>query len=224
MSVELVPILLADGDPLARGVVRGALEGRGGFDVVAETGDADDALVLCAEHVPRVVVLEPELRDGAASDLVKAMRALPGAPDVLVFSRLDDDDVAVDAVRAGANGYVRKTDGVDAVVVAVEAMLRGEIPIDRVLTMRVIELLRDARHGPRGLRPVHGPLGPREWEVLDLLSDGESTRDISGRLVLSELTVHSHIKSILRKLGVHSRAEAVARLRELRTEPDDEAS
>jgi DNA-binding NarL/FixJ family response regulator len=60
--------------------------------------------------------------------------------------------------------------------------------------------------------------------VLDLLADGESTRDISGRLVLSELTVHSHIKSILRKLGVHSRAEAVARLRELRTEPDDEAS
>jgi two-component system nitrate/nitrite response regulator NarL len=85
--------------------------------------------------------------------------------------------------------------------------------------MRLVEQLRRAPEGRGGLRPVRSPLTPREWEVIDLLSESKTTEQIAEDLVLATETVRSHVKNILRKLGASSRAEAVAAARRMRSEP-----
>ncbi len=209
-------VVIADADPLARSVVRRELERDGRFEIVGETGEANALESLCARHAPDVVVLEPQIATGEPADLVRALARLPAAPRIVAFSLQDDDDLAVGIVRAGADGFLGKREGEASITPAIEAVLRGEVAISRTMTMRVIELLRAAPQGGTGLRPVQSPLTDREWEVLDMLGDGCSTREISERLVLSEVTVYSHVKSILRKLGVHSREEAVDHLRAMR--------
>ena len=86
----------------------------------------------------------------------------------------------------------------------------------RSLTSHLVDLLRSTAENGIGMRPVKSPLTTREWEVLDLICAGDSTREISSKLFLSEDTVYSHTKSILRKLGVHSRTDAVAMAAQLR--------
>jgi DNA-binding NarL/FixJ family response regulator len=106
---------------------------------------------------------------------------------------------------------------IESVGRALRSVASGEAAVSRSLTSYLIEQLRYTTENGRGMRPVKSPLTTREWEVLDLICAGDSTREISAKLFLSEDTVYSHTKSILRKLGVHSRAEAVeaaARLRQ----------
>ena len=119
-------------------------------------------------------------------------------------------------LRAGASGFLCKSVGVDALPRALRCAKDGEAVVSRQLTMRLIEGLRRVRVDGAGMRPIRSPLTPREWEVLDLLCQERSTDDIADALVLSVETVRSHIKSVLRKLGVRSRQDAIkaaARLR-----------
>lgn len=209
-------VVIADADPLARSVVRRELERGDRFSIVGEAADVDALAEMCAAEEPDVVVVEPQISAGDPADLVRWLAHLPNPPRVVAFSMQDDDEMGVAIVRAGADGFLGKRDGETAIAPAIEAVMRGEVAISRTMTMRVIEVLRDAPQGSTGLRPVQSPLTDREWEVLDMLGDGSSTRDIADKLVLSEVTVYSHVKSILRKLGVHSREQAVERLHAMR--------
>ena len=112
-------------------------------------------------------------------------------------------------LRAGASGFLCKSVGVDALPRALRCARDGEAVVSRALTMRLIEGMRRVREDGSGMRPIRSPLTPREWEVLDLLCQERSTDEIADTLVLSVETVRSHIKSVLRKLGVRSRQEAV---------------
>jgi DNA-binding NarL/FixJ family response regulator len=209
-------VVVADGDPLARRVVRKELEAHEVFDVVAETATADNIVDLVREHRADLVVLELQMpgMDGVNA-LARMVREMPEA-NVVVFTVLDGDDVAIGALRAGVRGFLAKDLGVEAAVAALVAVLRGEAAIPRRLAMKVIELLRAAPDSGSGLRPVRSELTTREWEVLDHLCAGRSTREVAEALVLSEDTVYSHVKNIMRKLHVHSRAEAVERAMEVR--------
>lgn len=215
---EPARVVVADGDPLARRVVRKELECHDIFDVVAETATAHDVVDLVREHRAQLVVLELQMpgMDGVAA-LARIVREVPDAK-VVVFTVLDGDDVAIAALRAGARGFLSKDLGVEAAVAALGAVLRGEAAIPRRLAMKIIELLRGAPDGGSGLRPVRSELTTREWEVLDHLCAGRSTREVAEALVLSEDTVYSHVKNIMRKLHVHSRAEAVERAMEVRSQ------
>ena len=131
------------------------------------------------------------------------------------------------ALRCGAAGFLSKDVDIGALPRALRGITDGEAAISRELTMRVIERFRRVRTDGAGLRPVQSVLSGREWEVLDHLCSGASTDDIADALVLSTETVRSHIKNILRKLRVSSRAEAIAVARELReavTEVDAHAA
>jgi two-component system, NarL family, response regulator LiaR len=208
-------VIVADDDPLARRVVRDALE-VGGIIVVAEATNGREAVELSLYHKPDVVLMDlvmPEV------DGIQATRRIlerePGV-EVVILTSSDDEEVGIVGLRAGATGFLNKRAGVEALPRALRSAIAGEALISRRLTMRLVDTIRRTRADGTGIRPVRSRLTPREWEVLDLLCAGQSTDDIADALVLSSETVRSHIKNVLRKLGVRSRQAAVEEARRMR--------
>ncbi len=146
----------------------------------------------------------------------KALRLQAPTTPIVFCSIADDDDTAIRALSVGAAGYVSKDLSSEALRRALRGAVDGEAAISRRLARRLVEeLCRQPEPRPR-LRPLGGELTAREWEVLDLLIDGESTLAIAQTLGLALETVRSHIKHVLRKLGVGTRGEAVAIAQRLR--------
>jgi DNA-binding NarL/FixJ family response regulator len=204
-------VLIACPDPGVRDAFLDALR-RADVSVIAAPPDAAATLELAKQHRPDVVLLDDEFPGlGGIPGLQKMAAEARGSRVVTLAGRYRQGH-GVRAVLAGAAGYLDRQLSPASLPRVVRAVMRGEAAIPRSLTMPLIELARSEV----GMRPVRSALTPREWEVLDLMTRGASTQQISDELVVSLETVQSHIKHILRKFGVHSRAEAVARARELR--------
>jgi DNA-binding NarL/FixJ family response regulator len=214
---ERLRVILADPDPLARRAIRAALLRQPEFVVVAEAKDGIEAVELALHYRPELVLMEVGLPvlDGIEACAQIASRGA-GAVRVVMFSVPHTRETELRALRAGASGFLSKSASMDSVGRALRSVAGGEAAVSRSLTSYLVQQLRFTAENGRGMRPVRSTLTTREWEVLDLICAGESTREISSRLFLSEDTVYSHTKSILRKLGVHSRAEAVAAAGRLR--------
>jgi NarL family two-component system response regulator LiaR len=209
-DVERLRVILADPDPLARRAIRDSLRAEGGFLVAAEARDGHEAIELAVHYRPDVVLMEVAL---PGVDGISACREITGrvaTVRVVMFSVPQDREVELRALRAGAAGFLSKNSSIESLARALRSVANGEAAVTRSLTSHLVDLLRSTAENGTGMRPVKSPLTTREWEVLDLICSGDSTREISAKLFLSEDTVYSHTKSILRKLGVHSRGDAVA--------------
>jgi DNA-binding NarL/FixJ family response regulator len=209
-------VIVADDDPLARMVIRETLQ-RAGIVVVADVGSGIEVADLAVHYRPDVVLMDLAMPDG--DGLSATRRIAENAPEVsvIVLTASDDDAPALAALRAGAVGYLRKGPDLRAIPHAIEAVCRGEAVISPRMSRLVLDELRRTRQGSIGMRPVHSVLTPREWEVLDLLANKVSTEEMAETLVLSLETVRSHVKAILRKLGVNSREAAVAAAEQMRS-------
>jgi two-component system, NarL family, response regulator LiaR len=210
-----VRIVLADGDPLARRVVRGVLEDAG-IVVVAEATNGRDAVALAAEHAPELVLIDGRL---SQIDGITAMRRIIAhRPEtrVVMLSVSSDAKQALRSIRAGASGFLTKDMDLLALPRALRGVLRGEVACSRRFVGTMVALLRATPTDAVGMRPVKSVLTPREWEVLDLMCRGASTGQIADRLVLSSETVRSHTTNILRKLAVRTRTQAIERAPQLR--------
>jgi two-component system, NarL family, response regulator LiaR len=216
LKVEGIHVVIADSDPLARRVIRDALQDRAGFVVPGEASTGIEAVELSLHYRPDVTLMEVSLpgMDGLAA----ARRIRTAAPEVriLIFSLHDSEETQLEALQWGASGFLSKSVPIERVPRVVESVVRGEAVISRTTTMRLIERLRQLPDGGTGMRPVRSPLTTREWEVLDLLCMGKDTREIAETLVLSEETIYTHSKNLLRKLDVHSRQEAIKAAEQLR--------
>src|SRR4051812_27630736 len=210
-------VIVADDDPLARRVVRDALEA-GGVVVIAEASTGREAVELSLYYKPDVVLLDLVMPDGDGIQATRLILAREPGTEVVILTSSDDDDVGLVGLRAGASGFLNKRAGVDALPRALRGAAAGEAVVSRRLTMRLVDSMRRTRPDGAGIRPVRSRLTPREWEVLDLLCAGKSTDDIADSLVLSSETVRSHIKNLLRKLGVSSRQAAVEEARRMRAD------
>lgn len=201
-------MLVADGDGLARRVLREALA-EAGLTVVGQAADSSQAVGLASRCVPDVVLLDSELPpDGWRA----AMHAVTDvAPDtrVIVLSSQSPADGALLAVAEGAAGFLPREIEFGALAQAVEGVMNGEAAISRALAWQLMKRLRHLGASLASMRPVRSELTTREWEVVDLLKIGASTAEIARELALSTDTVYSHVQNILRKLEAHSRAEAV---------------
>jgi DNA-binding NarL/FixJ family response regulator len=129
-----------------------------------------------------------------------------------------DLELEMRAVRAGASGFVIKTADIESIARALAVVSSGHALISPELTGVLVERLRRTPADGTGTRPVKSSLTTREWEILDLICGGQGTRDIADSLFLSPETVNSHVKNVLKKLGVHSRAAAVQAASMMRTE------
>jgi len=210
-------VIIADDDPFARRMIKDSLQ-RSGVVVIAEAQNGREAVELCLHYRPDVLLMDvvmPEL-DGIAATR-RIVKEIPEQRVVLLTSA-GEEEMGLLGLRAGASGFLTKDVDIDSLPQALRGASRGEAAISRRLSMKLVEQLRRAPETPTGMVPVKSPLTPREWEVIDLLYHGKTTDEIADALVLSRETVRSHVKNMLRKLGVTSREEAVVIAQRLRAD------
>jgi len=204
-------VLIADDHPPTRAGVRLAFEGTA-FSVCAEEADADGAVAAALRTHPDVCLLDIHMPGSGIAAAVEIANALPETAIVmLTVSRQDEDLFA--ALRAGAVGYLLKDTDPARLPKALHGVLDGEAALPRSLVARVLEEAR-GRGRRRRLGDGAPELTSREWEVLELLREGLSTAEISDRLMISRVTVRSHVAAVLRKLRVPDRKAALELLKE----------
>jgi len=211
-----IRVILADDDPYTRRVLRDALHG-GDIIVIAEASNGREAIELAQHYAPDIVVMDLVM---PGIDGLEATRAITESTDdikVIILTSSDSDELGLVSLTTGAVGFVAKSVDLDALRRAVISAHDGQAVVSRQLTMLLIDSFRAANQSGAGVRPIKSPLTDREWEVLDLICEGGTTDSIAEELVLTYETVRSHVKNILRKLGVHSREEAVIEAHRVRS-------
>jgi DNA-binding NarL/FixJ family response regulator len=186
--------------------------------VVAEAADGDEVAALATFYHPDAVVIDVRLPGAGAVSATATIHERSPSTCIVLLADAADEDTGLQAIRAGASGYLARTLEPGVLQRVVHSAVEGEAAISRRLAMQLIESYRRAPRGGAGMRPVRSSLTDREWEVLDLLTAGARTEEIARTLVLSTETVRSHLKNLYRKLGVRSRdeaAEAARRMRDL---------
>jgi DNA-binding NarL/FixJ family response regulator len=207
-----VRILIADDHPLTRDALA-ALLASGGFEVVGEASDGLEALERARSLQPDLVLLDLTMPgvDGLSA-LPRLRSACPGC-EVVVLTASGTEENLLAAIRAGAAGYLLKSEPPERIVAFLHGVANGEAALSGEVARRLLDQVRSGGRRGGGV-PDHiaRSLSAREVEVLLLLDDHLSTDDIAKRLFISEHTVRSHVKSLLRKLGVSSRREALEQL------------
>lgn len=214
-ELQRLRAIICDDDPLVRRIVREALQ-VAGIVVIAEASNGREALELTRHYRPEAVIMDLVMPGMSGIEATRMIVAEVPGTRVVMLTGSEDDELALDGLRAGAVGYVSKAAAVDAIAQVLHGVIAGEAAIPGHLSMMLLERLRLPPEAGVGLRPVRSVLTSREWEVLDLLCSGGTTDEIAEALVLAAETVRSHVKNVLRKLSVGSREEAVALAAELR--------
>ncbi len=173
--------------------------------------NGEDAVRLSKDHQPDVVLMDIELR-GAMSGIEATRRIKQVSPTsrVVVVSGHRRPTVLVEAVEAGASGFLDKNTAIDDLLEVIHAAAAGELLVEPALLAKLVPQLAAERHAAGQNRAKLGRLTPREREILTLMSAGHRSDSIAERLVLSRPTVRTHVQNILSKLEVHSQLEAVA--------------
>jgi DNA-binding NarL/FixJ family response regulator len=201
-------VLIADDHVPTRLSIRVALEGDG-FVVCAEEATASGAVAAALRDPPDLCLLEVEM-PGGGIEAAATIRATLSKTPVVMLSRSDDDDDVFAALQAGASGYLLKGMNPSRLGPTLVGVMRGEAALPRELTARLIREFRARTRRETALvRRGKNELTRREWEVLDCLCEGLSTRRTAERLFISQTTVRRHVSSILGKLEVGSRQAAV---------------
>jgi DNA-binding NarL/FixJ family response regulator len=201
-------VIVVDDQELFRNGLVGLLQERG-IEVVGQAGLAAEAVDLACDLAPDVVLMDLDMPGMSGIEATARLRAAAPLTNVLVLTVMTDDGVVLDALLAGASGYVLKDAPVGQIIDGVRAAARGESMISPQIAS---QLVRRLRRPPGGETAVTGAeLTPRERQVLELLARGMDNQEIAAALYLSPHTVKNHVSSILVKLQVENRIQAAVR-------------
>jgi DNA-binding NarL/FixJ family response regulator len=198
---------------MMRAGFKAVLEAAGDIDVVAEAGTGEEAVEAARRHAPDVVLMDIRM---PGMDGIEATRRLP-RQRVLILTTFGLDEYIIDALRAGASGFLLKDAPTQEVVDAVRAVAAGDAVLSPGITRQLLDQV--GRRLPGAVSRAPGPLAEltdREQEVLRLLAAGLTNAEIAGALVVSEATVKSHVSNLLGKLGLRDRVQAVIYAYEMR--------
>jgi DNA-binding NarL/FixJ family response regulator len=207
--VEPLRLLLADDHALFRDGLARLFAYEDDFDVVGEADGAPAAVEAARRLQPDLVLMDVDMPGGGGIEATQRIKAELPATRVVMLTVHDDDETLFNAIKAGAQGYLVKSIRAAEMLDLLRGMVRGEAPISRAMAGRILDEFR--RGGQPGSSAEPNPadaLTLREQEVLELVSQRYTNKEIAQRLVLSEYTVKNHLSNILSKLHLRSRAEA----------------
>jgi two-component system nitrate/nitrite response regulator NarL len=205
-------VLIVDDHPLTLEALSSLLD-QHGFDVVASVTDGAESLRRAAELEPDLVLLDLSMPGMTGLEVLPAMRDAVPDCEVVVLTASGTEDNLLAAIRGGAAGYLLKTEPPERIAEFLHGVVRGEAALSGEIARRLLDQVRDGRPRVHSVPDeISNRLSARELEVLLLLDEHLATDEIAKRLFISEHTVRSHVKSLLRKLGVSSRREALETL------------
>ncbi|MBA3738726.1 MAG: response regulator transcription factor [Actinobacteria bacterium] len=208
--MDVVHAVVAAGHPVVRSVIDIACS-EAGVTVLAKVDTASAAIEACRSRRPELLVLDLELPDAGGFRVLSDLDDVDRPEAVLVLSDHAEGDLVLRALRLGARGYVTKAEGLRDLSSTITRVLAGERVIAPGMEQdAVLALGRFARRAREGAE-VAADLTSRERQVLELLSDGHTMRQIATRLGISPRTVETHVAKVYRKLGVRTRVQAVSR-------------
>jgi DNA-binding NarL/FixJ family response regulator len=202
-------VLVADPGEVSRDAVRRVLEQDGRFEVCATASDAAETIAAAVATEPDICLIETAMPGGGLAAAWELTARLPDTHVVILTSR-DSDDELLEALEIGVSGYLLKTALLGWLPNTLMDVHRGTFALPRQLTRRVVRRFRTSEPRRRSLVSGGSRLTSREWEVLDLLARGLSTREAADRLSLSPTAIRVHTASVVKKLGARDRAEALA--------------
>lgn len=212
-----IPVVLVEDDPPTRAFLAASLAAGPGVVLLAAAGSLAEARAAIERHRPAVLITDLRLPDGHGRDLIREVRRCAPETEIMVISVLGDEATVMEALRAGASGYILKDARPVDLVAAVRDLVEGRSPISASIARHIIRQLREPPADAPGERAADGGsdgavarvLTPREIDILWGIAKGFTYNDIADYLGISRQTVPSHIKNIYRKLEVNSRSEAV---------------
>jgi two-component system response regulator DevR len=201
-----IRILLCDDHELVRRGLRSVLQGVPGYEVVAEAGDAEEALAAVEELHPDVVVMDVRLPARSGIEACRDIRSAHPDTRVLILTSYADDEALFSSIMAGASGFVLKQVRGADLVGAIREVAAGRSLLDPAVTARVLARLRGGGTAGAGV----ADLTEQEGKILDLVAEGLTNRQIAEQVFLAEKTVKNYVSNILMKLGLSRRAEVAA--------------
>lgn len=198
--MKKLSILIADDHPVVRDGLRGMLESQPDFEVVGEAADGAQAIQLTEELRPEIVLMDLRMPQVDGVTAIRAIKSSQAETQILVLTTYDSDADILPAIEAGATGYLLKDSSREELYGAIRATARGDTVLAPTVAARLVGQMR---------APAEERLSSRELEVLQLVAEGASNKDIASRLHISQATVKSHLIHIFGKLGVSDRTAAV---------------
>jgi DNA-binding NarL/FixJ family response regulator len=210
-----IQILLADDQALFREGLRTLLSVQADFEVVGEASNGAEALRIAVQTRPTVVLMD--VRMPVMDGVTATARLKSVLPDtrVIVLTTFDDDEAIFDGLKAGAVGYLLKDVSSEKLNEAIRAAARGDYFLLPSVTAKVVAEFSRLAKAAVPINGIPNPLSAREIEILGLVAEGMSNREIGDRLVISEGTVKNHLTNILSKLGARDRMQATIKAKEL---------
>jgi DNA-binding NarL/FixJ family response regulator len=212
---ERIRILLVDDHALIRVGMRSIIEGEPDMEIVGEAADPRSALEAALETTPDIILMDLSLpAPGGIEATQRIKRELPSC-GIIVLAVDEDEDALFEAIKAGAAAFILKDVGPDDLVTIIRRVSDGEFLInDKVFSKpavasRVLKEFRELAVYGQEAAPIFAPLSPREVEILDNIAQGMTNKQVAYALSISEQTVKNHMSSILRKLSVNDRTQAV---------------
>jgi len=201
-------LLVVDDVPLFRAGLTAALQAAG-YDVVGQAEDGESAVALAEIEQPDIVLLDVLMPGISGIDALAKINAVAPDAAVVLLTGSESEEDLVAAVKLGARGYIVKDMPFDQLVISIDSVADGGAALSPVMAGKLFDLTRQLVLHQDIIRTRKPTLTSREIEVLEMVSDGKTSRQIGDLLYISENTVKNHIRNILDKLGLHSRNEAV---------------
>jgi NarL family two-component system response regulator LiaR len=200
----LIRVLIADDHAILRKGIRALLSTEPDIQVVGETGDGLETVAQAQALRPDVILMDLVMPEMDGIEATRRITAEQPGVHILVLTSFAADDKVFPAIKAGALGYILKDSGPAELVQAIHQVYRGQPSLEPSIALKMLQELSHPPQRP----PTPEPLSERELEVLRLLAQGKSNREIADQLVITELTVRTHVSNILGKLHLASRTQA----------------
>ena len=204
-----IRILLADDHEFVRRGVRSLIEMQPGWKIVAEAADGQAAVEKSKELKPDIVILDIGMPRLNGLEAARRVRAVSPQTKVLILSMHDSENLAKSVVESGARGYISKADAARDLVLAIEALERGKVFFTPGMDRMMLQSFLSGERGRASKEGLHDQLTSRQCEIVQLLAEGKSSKEISSLLGLSVKTVETHRANIMRRLRCHSVADLV---------------